>query len=542
MRRPLPPAWAPVRRVRLEQQRAHRGREGQRHDQRDHGRARDGQRELAVELPGNAGDEGGRHEHRAEHQRDRDQRAADLVHALARGIARREPRRDIALDILDHHDRVVDNDPDGEHQAEQRQIVEREAEQAHHEEGADERDRDRQDRDDCRAPSLQEQDYHQYDQHDRLEDGLGDGIDRLADELRRIVADGVFQPLGEVLRQLLHGCNHAVGGRERVRAGKLVDRERDRRVAPEIGVGGIIDRRKLDARDVLETHHCLRALLHDDVAEFLRVDQPAARANRELKCARLGHRRLVQHPGGDLHVLRLQGARHVAGGEGERLQPVWIEPDAHRIVAPAEGRDRADTGEAAELVGHLGGGVVRDEQRIARLVGRIEVHDQRQVGRVLHRGDADIAHVGRYARLRDCDAVLHLHLRDVEVGAELEGDVDLETAVTGCVRRDVEHVLDAVDALLERRHDRGGDDVRARARVLPAHPHQRRRDVGILREGEPRHRHCADNHEDDRYHGGEDRPVDKEVREAHISPPSSERWRPRCSAGAARPWRPRGRG
>ena len=70
------------------------------------------------------------HEHRAQHERDRDQRAADLVHALHRGIVGREPGGDVALDVLDDDDRIVDHDADREHQAEQRQVVEREAEHA----------------------------------------------------------------------------------------------------------------------------------------------------------------------------------------------------------------------------------------------------------------------------------------------------------------------------------------------------------------------------------------------------------------------------
>ncbi len=48
--RPLPPGVAVIGLVRLEQQRAHRRRQRQRHDQRNDGGARDGQRELPVEL------------------------------------------------------------------------------------------------------------------------------------------------------------------------------------------------------------------------------------------------------------------------------------------------------------------------------------------------------------------------------------------------------------------------------------------------------------------------------------------------------------
>ena len=54
---------------------------------------------------------------------------ADFVHALDRRLARRQAALDVALDVLHHDDGVVDDDADGEHQAEQRQIVQREPEQ-----------------------------------------------------------------------------------------------------------------------------------------------------------------------------------------------------------------------------------------------------------------------------------------------------------------------------------------------------------------------------------------------------------------------------
>ena len=55
------------------------------------------------------------------------------------------------LDVLHHHDRVVDHQADREHDREQRQQVDREAGHQHQEDRADERDRNRDDRDDHRA-------------------------------------------------------------------------------------------------------------------------------------------------------------------------------------------------------------------------------------------------------------------------------------------------------------------------------------------------------------------------------------------------------
>ena len=62
------------------------------------------------------------------------------------------------------------------------------------------------------------------------------------------------------------------------------------------------------------------------------------------------HRRLVEHAGGDLHVLALQRGDDVGRGQAERLQPVGIEPDPHRVVARAEHGDRADAVDAGQHV------------------------------------------------------------------------------------------------------------------------------------------------------------------------------------------------
>jgi len=58
-------------------------------------------------------------------------------------LARRHPLLEPALDVLDHHDRIVHHDSDRQHQPEkEREIVERIAEHGHDGEGADDGDRD----------------------------------------------------------------------------------------------------------------------------------------------------------------------------------------------------------------------------------------------------------------------------------------------------------------------------------------------------------------------------------------------------------------
>ena len=73
---------------------------------------------------------------------------ADFVHALDRRLARRQAPLDVALDILHHDDGVIDDDADGEHQAKQRQDVEREPEDRHREKRADQRHRNGDNRND----------------------------------------------------------------------------------------------------------------------------------------------------------------------------------------------------------------------------------------------------------------------------------------------------------------------------------------------------------------------------------------------------------
>ena len=265
------------------------------------------------------------------------------------------------------------------------------------------------------------------------------------------------------------------------------------------------------------------------LANSFGIGEPPERLDRDLERAGLFHRRLIENAARHLDVLSLQRQRHVGRGQAERLQAIRIEPDAHRIVAAAEHRDRADAVDPGQRVLDLQGRVVGDEQRVARAVGRDEMHDHHQVGRALVDGDADRPHVGRQPRLRDRHAVLHLHLRDIEIGAEIEAHRDGEASVRRRVRRHVEHVLDAVDLLLDRRDRRRRDHVGAGARILPGDLDHRRRDFGILRDRQTEIGDRAEDHDHDRDHGGEDRPVDEEMGQAHRRAPATWSW----LAGAA---------
>ena len=118
---------------------------------------------------------------------------------------------------------------------------------------------------------------------------------------------------------------------------------------------------------------------------------------------------------------------------------------------------------------------------IVAAVRRGDEHRHRDVGCRFVHGDADALHVLRQFRSRLRDAVLHEHLRFIDVGAELERDGQRHDAVAGRLRELIQHVLDAGDRLFERPGDGVGDDLRIRAGIDRANDDGRRHDFRDIR-------------------------------------------------------------
>jgi hypothetical protein len=116
--------------------------------------------------------------------------------------------------------------------------------------------------------------------------------------------------------------------------------------------------------------------------------------------------------------------------------------------------------------------------------------------------------------------VLREHLRNVEVGADPERDGDREIAVAGRLAVHVEHVLDAVDFLFERRRDGAGDGVGRCAGIGCRDLHCRRDDFRILRDWQDRERAQAKRHYEHAEHGREAWAIDEEMRQSHAAPRS----------------------
>src|SRR3954454_18286444 len=106
--------------------RAHHRRQGERHHRRDEDRHCERHGELAEQAPDDVAHEKERYQHRNEREGERDDGEADLLRALERGLQRRLAGLDIACDVLDDDDGVVDHEAGGDHQRHQRKVIDRE--------------------------------------------------------------------------------------------------------------------------------------------------------------------------------------------------------------------------------------------------------------------------------------------------------------------------------------------------------------------------------------------------------------------------------
>ena len=475
---------------------------------------RDHQRELRIHAPGQAGQERRRQEHRHQNQRDADDRAEQFVHRADRRVVPAHALLDIVRGALDHHDGVVDHDADGEHDREQRREIHREADRPHHGEGADDGDRHRRRRHQHGAPVLEKDQDHDQHQHRRLDQRLVDFVDRGIDEHRGVERNGVDEALRESLRQLRHFGFDLVLDLERIGAGRLIDADAGRLLAVEaeklaVGLGA-----ELDVADVAQPRDlAVIPGLDDDVLVLLDVAEPALQLDGVLEVDAGRRRRHADLAGRHFLALLLQRRHDVLRVEAARFELFRIEPDPHRILAGAEHIDVADAGQPRQLVPKIDGGVIGEIEAVVAVVRRRQGDEQQDRRRALLHRDALRLHRLRQGRQRARDTVLHQDLRGIEIGADLEGHGERVGAVAGAGRLHVDHVLDAVDLLLDRQRHRIHHRARAGAGIARRHLHGRRHDVGILRDRQPVERDRADQNHQDGENVRQNRTLDEEFRD-----------------------------
>src|SRR5690606_23180841 len=117
-------------------------------------------------------------------------------------------------------------------------------------------------------------------------------------------------------------------------------------------------------------------------------------------------------------------------------------------------------------------------------------------------------------RLSALEAVLHVDLRQVRIGAGLEGDVDLGHAVGAAGGFVVQQPLDPVELFLDQAGDRLVENGRRGARIGGVDHDLRRRHVGVLGHRQRWDSQQAGQADEYRHHEGEVGAIDEELRHA----------------------------
>ena len=532
---------APVR-GRLEDAGAQRRRERERHEHRQrHGR-HDGDGELPVDHARGAAKEGHGHEHGGQRDANAHQRGRDLAHGVARGLLRRQAGVvHHALHVLHHHDGVVHQQANGQYQGEHGQGVDGIARGRQHAKGAQQHHRHGDRRDQRGAQVLQKDEHHQHHQHH----GLGQGDDHLPDggahEGRGVGADEVVDLVGEEGLELGQLGRHGVGHGHGVGAVGQHDAHAGAGPAVELGLDRQGIRAQLHACYIFDSYHrTIRGGFEYYGFKFRHGLQLGARGDGGVELLIRHGRQGAQLAGRDLRVLRVQRGDQVRGHELVLLHARRIHPDTHGV----EGAEHADVAHAVQAADHVHQVGV---QVVAHIHGRdLGVAREEAVGHQVvlaalvdeHAAALDGLGQAVHGRLQ---LVLHLHLGHVDVGAWRKGEGGGRSARRVRRRAHVDHVVYALELLLDDLRHRVFHRLGRCPRVLRRDGDARRRYVGVLLQRQREDRQAAGEHDDDGQHPREDGAVDEEL--GHVRLPLIEGRRPaawRCSRpghfwGASRP-------
>ena len=442
-----------------------------RHRQAEQDRGNDSAAKILEELARNARHQGHRQEDRDNRESGGDHRQADFIRSVDGRLIGGFSHADMPHDILDLHDRIVDQHPRDQPQRQQRQGVEGKAQQIHRPEGRDRRERNGQRRDHRRPPVAQEEEHHHHCE-DRPLDHRADR----AVVLRFGITDRAEQ-LGEVDLaaalglDLLHLVHRAIVDRDVTGPARAGDAESDDLLALELG-------NRLDLRiGILDRRHVGQLDRPPPGKGNLRLRQVEGIGGIAQHPHRLARARDLGPAAGGVDVDLAERAVDLHRGDPQRLHPRRIERDGNLAVDTAAPVDRRHARHAQQP---LGNGIVNEPRQFGHghVIGADrEIGDGIGIGLGLEDLRFENA-VGQFAA-RGVDLVLHLADRTVDVGADSKGDDGL----AGAFRRGRADRVDPRD-----RADRGFDLLgdllldlgRRRARLVDHYDHGGEFDVGVV--------------------------------------------------------------
>ena len=288
-------------------------------------------RKLPVNIAHRPREKRQRHKHGDQHHGHADDGARDLAHGLAGGLQRAQPfLAHDALDVLDHHNRVVHHNANHQHHAKHRQDVDGKTEQRQHGKRPQQRDWHHDGRNEGVTNVLQEQKHHQKYQHDGLDQGFGNLADRNFHEPRRVIGNGVSHTSRKKWLELLHLVAHCCGRAQRVARGCELHPDTRGRLAIEPRRRGVGLRAKLDAGHITQPHRrAIRVGTQHDIAELLHAGQLAVDDHRGRDALPCNVGQLTNRARRNLRVLRLNRTGHIGCRQGKARQFGRVDPHAH---------------------------------------------------------------------------------------------------------------------------------------------------------------------------------------------------------------------
>ncbi len=439
-----------------EQPRAHHGSGTQRDDQGDHDGDGEGEGEFAEDTPDDPAHQQYGKEYRHQRQTHGQNGKAHLSCAQQGRLESRHAGLDMAGDVLQHHDGIVDDEAGGDRQRHQREIVDAVAQQIHDREGADERDRHRHGRDDGGPRIAQEGEDHEDDQGDGDQQRHLDVVERAADRDRPVVGDGDVDILGDRGLELGQRLLHRIDRRDDIGARLLIEDDQDRGLAVgEPGVAQILDG-ILDLADIGEPDGRPVAIGDDEAAVLGGVARLVVGIDLVAQIP------LLDGALGAVGIGRGKRSAHVFEPDAVFEERVRIELDAHGGKRAAAVIDLADTGKLGDaLLQHRGGGVIELAPGEGR--GGQRQDQDRRIGGVRFAIGRVAVEIGRQIGAGGIDRRLDIARRavDIAVEAELEGHPGRAHRGLGGHLADIG---DGAEMALQGGGDRRRHDLRARPR------------------------------------------------------------------------------
>ncbi len=232
-------------------------------------------------------------------------------------------------------------------------------------------------------------------------------------------------------------------------------------------------------------------------------------------------RRAAELAGGNLRVLAAYREHHVFTGHRIGGQLLGVQPNTHRILR-AEQLNGAHAIDATERFANVCGHIVGNVVLIHAVVTGHKADDHQKARRGFVHANPLLLDFLRQQRHGPLQLILHLYLGYVGVGASFEGNGDLTAAAGITHRLHIFHVVDAGDVLLDDLDHRVFNGLRRSAGVVGADRHRGRCHLRVLSHRQAHNGDDSGEHDDDRNHPGEYRPINKKAGHAGLSPIVSE--------------------